>query len=100
MKHPRLQCHHITYPKLLPNKPAVYILIDERGKPIYIGQSKNLKARISGHEKKVDAEWVAYFPLDCPEEERLEMEKSFINHYKPALNTTHKWLFTNDFTWV
>ena len=100
MKHPILKCIPIEQRKSIPKLPGVYIFINTSGVPIYIGTSKNLRQRVSQNNKRADARYVAYFVLDCNEDERLEFEKSFINHYKPCLNTTHKFIFLDEYTWV
>lgn len=43
--------HHIDRPifDALPESPGVYYMLDEKGKPLYIGKAKNIRKRVRSH---------------------------------------------------
>lgn len=41
--------HIKTLLRLLPNKPGVYLMLDQKGTVIYVGKAKNLKRRVSSY---------------------------------------------------
>ena len=101
MTFPILQWHRITkdYRELLPKASGVYVMTDATGTPIYIGQSTNLAQRVSSsHQNYSYAKHICF--AECPKDDRLELEKSLINHYKPSLNVTYKFINTDGNTWV
>lgn len=72
----------------LPNRGGVYFVI-ERALILYIGQTNNLQKRWRSHhrfpqldgKKEVLISW-----LECPENERFELERDLIRLHSPLLN--------------
>jgi hypothetical protein len=76
----------------------VYLLLDDKGYPFYVGSSNNVYGRIG--------KWVAYWGtttlhevevVRCTDREHmLEVEKSLIKYYEPTMNTMHiPWIETS-----
>jgi excinuclease ABC subunit C len=81
----------------LPSGPGVYIISDKKGKIIYIGKAKRLKARVSsyfqdsaGHSAKTRRMVRAAASFDtivaASEFEALVLECSMIRHHRPKYN--------------
>lgn len=78
----------------LPHKTGVYIFLNEKGKPLYIGKAKDLKARARSHfsapekrERKIAAltkeiDWL----VTENETEALILENNLIKEHKPRYN--------------
>jgi len=62
--------------KNLPEKPGVYYMLNEKGKPIYIGKANNLKKRVRQH-----------FTVN-PESKRMQAFMKEIHHVKYELTGT------------
>ena len=62
---------------------GVYVLSNDR-EIVYVGQSKNVYARIPQHAKK----YTHYRVLPCSSRRRLYWEKVLISRYRPKLNRT------------
>ena len=80
------------------NVSAIYIFVKlQNGEyiPLYIGQSTELGARLSNHEKKAElvrAGFTHYLVRQFAESQLDEKEKSFIQQYTPKFNTQHNTL--------
>ena len=76
--------------KQLPEKPCIYFAIDSRGAIQYIGQSKNLRQRWSGHHRysaldELGGVKVAW--LELSDESLLySVETALIQYFDPPLN--------------
>ena len=76
----------------LPEVSGIYIVFAAKASrdiPIYVGQSKNLKARWKDHHKtlaclRMGAEYIRYLPL--PLEELNDQEDYYIKKFDTALN--------------
>ena len=65
-------------------RPGVYFLMDERGDPVYVGQSGNVAGRLGGHRDKMYTEARM---IEIPhQEERLQWEAFFIKVLDPVYN--------------
>ncbi|NIL98896.1 MAG: GIY-YIG nuclease family protein [Planctomycetales bacterium] len=84
-----------------PPKPGVYLMKDHRGRVIYVGKAKNLRARASSYFLKGastelrTAQWVAEIAdIDCVETESevdaLLMESRLIKDVQPKYNREQK----------
>ncbi|MCB1113360.1 MAG: excinuclease ABC subunit UvrC [Chlamydiia bacterium] len=84
-----------------PKAPGVYVMKGERGKVIYVGKAKNLKARIKQYFNKSgdDREMIPYLRKDLrdievtvvhSEKEALLLENTLIKKYKPKYNALLK----------
>lgn len=65
------------------NGASIYFLINE-GKIVYVGQSKNIFARIGDHIKSKSFD--SYFVFSCQEENIDVMESFYIHKFNPELN--------------
>jgi excinuclease ABC subunit C len=84
----------------VPTGPGCYIMVDEKGKPIYVGKAKNLRARIRTYINESDSRYsvkflmrrVAHieFIVVSNEKEALLLENSLIKEYKPRYNVRLK----------
>ena len=79
--------------RLLPNKAAVYFIIQETGEILYIGASVRLKQRWEAHLKariaeEMGATRVAWMLV--PDAMLDQVEALMIRHYLPALNVRRK----------
>ena len=73
-----------------PKGPIVYRFLDEFGNILYIGQTRNLKRRVSQHKRKSPFydETSKFEICKCVSEvDMLVYETLLINHYKPLHNT-------------
>ena len=76
--------------------PGCYIMCDEKGRPIYVGKAKNLRARLRQYLNETDSRYsvkflmkrVAHIELlvTTSEKEALLLENSLIKQYKPRYN--------------
>ena len=58
----------------------VYVLINTRTKRLYIGFSRNLRARVASHQKR-DADWkLAYYEAYASEAEARQRERDLKHH--------------------
>jgi hypothetical protein len=57
-KHPRAE--H----KSIPKAPGVYLFLDAKGKPIYVGQSRNIRGRLAQHCRASSPENAASFAFN------------------------------------
>lgn len=84
----------------VPSGPGCYIMLDFRGKPIYVGKAKDLRARIRNYIHDGDSRYsvkflmqrVAHidFLVTNTEKEALLLENSLIKQYKPRYNVRLK----------
>lgn len=85
--------------KLLPEKPGVYIMKDDKGKVIYVGKSKNLKNRVRSYFKSkqygrraklvkniADYETI----ITATDKEAFLLEITLIQKYRPYYNVRLK----------
>ncbi len=76
--------------------PGCYIMSDEKGRPIYVGKAKNLRARLRQYLNESDSRYsvkflmkrVAHIELlvTTSEKEALLLENSLIKQHKPRYN--------------
>ena len=76
--------------------PGCYIMCDEKGRPIYVGKAKNLRARLRQYLNESDSRYsvkflmkrVAHIELlvTTSEKEALLLENSLIKQHKPRYN--------------
>jgi hypothetical protein len=64
-KHPRAE----HPPGSIPETPGVYLFSDATGKPIYVGQSRNLRARLAQHCRPSSPENAASFAFNIAKRE-------------------------------
>lgn len=90
----------ITDPKLLPQKPGVYIMHNKDDKVIYVGKAKKLRNRVQSYFRdEVDRPktqvlmnhfaYLEYIITDT-EKEALILEANLIKKYKPQYNISLK----------
>jgi len=82
---------------LLPTKPGVYIFLNEKGKPVYIGKAKNLKKRVLSYftGKNLEAKTLELLKettginhiVVMSEVEAFLLEANLIKKFKPFYNT-------------
>src|SRR5215218_7344748 len=77
--------------RTLPNGPGVYLFRDAKGRVIYVGKAKSIKARVTSHFSGSRREMVSEidhieFVLVSSEAEALLAEQNFIKQYKPRFN--------------
>jgi len=80
----------------VPAAPGCYTMLDAKGKPIYVGKAKNLRARVRAYINESDSRYsvkflmrqVAHvdFLVTASEKEALLLENSLIKQYKPRYN--------------
>jgi len=81
----------------LPAQPGVYVFKDEKGKPIYVGKAKSLRARVRSYfqdsrsaDDKRDLMLDAAHDLETilvdNEHEAMALENNLIKQYKPRYN--------------
>ncbi len=81
----------------LPAMPGVYLFIDRRGKPIYIGKAKSLKARVRSYFGRSDDGRVRFpfivrhvrdldWVVTASEKEALILENNLVKQHKPRFN--------------
>lgn len=75
-----------------PHGYFVYVLWGEDDRPLYVGQSSNVVARIGHHmadQGKREATKVIQL-IRCPDREKMtELERRLIGEYRPPHNTVH-----------
>lgn len=86
------------FARMLPNKPGVYRMLDEKGSAIYVGKARSLKARVQsyarfgGHTNRIAAMIAATagmeFVTTATEAEALLLEANLIKRLKPRYNVT------------
>ncbi|PLX18002.1 MAG: excinuclease ABC subunit C, partial [Candidatus Muiribacterium halophilum] len=79
----------------IPERPGVYLFLDEKGKVLYVGKAKNLKKRVSSYfrekennkvkllvrkHKKID------YIITNSETEALILENNLIKKHRPRFN--------------
>jgi predicted GIY-YIG superfamily endonuclease len=76
----------------LPTIQAVYLALDSENTVLYIGASKNIRARLSGQShlkfeqlKKLNCYRIAYIPF-ADKESLLQAETALIKFFRPRLN--------------
>jgi excinuclease ABC subunit C len=86
------------FARMLPNKPGVYRMLDEKGSAIYVGKARSLKARVQsyarfgGHTNRIAAMVAATAGMEFvtteTEAEALLLEANLIKRLKPRYNVT------------
>ena len=87
---------HVEY-KIIPDKPGVYLMNNEKGKIIYVGKAKNLRNRVSSYFKNINSHNAKTLELVknindieffiCKTEvEALILENNLIKKNKPKYN--------------
>lgn len=81
----------------LPQEPGVYLFKDARGRVLYVGKAKNLRARVKqyvlGHDERVMVPFLVRAAHDVEitvvrtEKEALLLENSLIKKHRPRYNT-------------
>jgi excinuclease ABC subunit C len=76
--------------------PGCYVMKDPKGKPIYVGKAKNLRARLRSYIHETDSRYSVKFLMrrvagidllvTANEKEALLLENSLIKQYKPRYN--------------
>jgi len=84
----------------LPTRSGVYLFKDKRGKVLYVGKAKNLRARVRqyllGHDSRYKVRYLVAQARDVQpiitdtEKEALILENSLIKKYKPRYNAKLK----------
>lgn len=80
----------------VPRSPGCYIMKDEKGRPIYIGKAKDLRARLRSYLNESDSRYSVKFLMrraasiglliTATEKEALLLENSLIKEHKPRYN--------------
>ena len=71
--------------KELPKKAGVYILLDELGDILYVGQSMSLFRRLKPSHSFLKMASIIVYSV-CNHYDRLELEKMAIRNYQPRYN--------------
>jgi excinuclease ABC subunit C len=81
--------------KTLPKDPGVYLFRDRKGRVVYVGKAKNIRARIASHFNnptsygttalRDEVDNIEYLVVQT-EAEALLTEQNFIRQYKPRFN--------------
>jgi len=84
----------------VPSAPGCYIMLDAKGKPIYVGKAKDLRARIRTYINESDGRYSVKFLMrrvadidflvTANEKEALLLENSLIKQYRPRYNVRLK----------
>jgi len=84
----------------LPAAPGCYIMKDAKGKPIYVGKAKSLRARVRSYLNESDTRYTVRFLMrrvgsidffvTSNEKEALLLENSLIKSHKPRYNVRLK----------
>ena len=79
-----------------PGSPGCYIMQDAKGRPIYVGKAKNLRARLRNYVNASDSRYSVKFLMrrvaridflvTATEKEALLLENSLIKQYHPRYN--------------
>lgn len=76
--------------RILPQVPAVYVVTDDTGEVVYIGQSRSLRMRWKGHHRIHDLASLRGVRIAWIEQqdddERAWIESALIDEYRPRLN--------------
>lgn len=80
----------------VPRSPGCYIMKDEKGRPIYIGKAKDLRARLRSYLNESDSRYSVKFLMrrvaaigllvTATEKEAFLLENSLIKEHKPRYN--------------
>ncbi len=83
-----------------PSAPGCYLMRDSKGKPIYVGKAKNLRARIRAYLNETDSRYSVKFLMrrvahiefleTRTEKEALLLENSLIKEHRPRYNVQLK----------
>jgi excinuclease ABC subunit C len=83
-----------------PTAPGCYRMLDAKGRVIYVGKAKNLRARIRSYLNETDSRYTVKFLMrraakidflvTSNEKEALLLENSLIKQYKPRYNVQLK----------
>jgi excinuclease ABC subunit C len=82
---------------LLPDRPGVYIMQDEKGKVIYIGKAKSIRSRVRSYFRKhrrLDMKTILLrseiqdfeYVITASEREALNLEANLVRKHKPEYN--------------
>lgn len=84
----------------VPTEPGCYIMEDTKGKPIYVGKAKSLRARIRSYINASDSRYSVKFLMrrvsriqflvTATEKEALLLENSLIKQHRPRYNVQLK----------
>ncbi len=84
----------------VPTQPGCYIMHDAKGRPIYVGKAKNLRARVRTYINERDSRYSVKFLMQrvarieflvtANEKEAFLLENSLIKQYKPRYNVRLK----------
>ena len=84
----------------VPTASGCYLMYDEKGRPIYVGKAKNLRARLRTYITERDSRYSVKFLMQrvarveflvtVNEKEALLLENSLIKQYKPRYNVRLK----------
>ena len=80
----------------VPTSPGCYLMKDDKGRPIYVGKAKNLRARLRSYLNESDGRYSVKFLMrrvagidlliTANEKEALLLENSLIKEHKPRYN--------------
>jgi len=74
--------------------PGIYFLFNKKGKQdylVYVGQSKNILARITSHIDDKEKEFTTFsFQVVSVRKRRLQLEHKYISKFSPPYNKTSK----------
>ena len=86
--------------RTVPAAPGCYLMSDTRGKPIYVGKAKDLRARLRNYINESDSRYSVKFLMrrvaqidflvTSNEKEALLLENSLIKQHKPRYNVRLK----------
>lgn len=65
----------------------IYFLTDEDDEVVYVGKTSNGMSRIQTHKKEGVKQFSKVYALLCEEEELDELEKFYIQKYRPIYNS-------------
>lgn len=84
----------------VPKAPGCYLMKDAKGRPIYVGKAKDLRARLRSYLNESDSRYTVKFLmrrvagidllLTTNDKEALLLENSLIKQYKPRYNVQLK----------
>ena len=98
---PEARCRTVPSPGSIPTQPGVYRFRDPRGRVVYVGKAKNLRARLSSYFQDVgnlhprtatmvttaaSVEWTVV----KTEVEALQLEYSWIKEFDPRFNVKYR----------
>lgn len=81
----------VTYTKkyvndLIPKKPGIYLLYNDKKKLLYVGQSINLFQRLSSYHSTIKPKYVKFFVYNKSQRERMIIEQILKVKLEPSLN--------------